>query len=148
MSNCRACDSHKLQSIIPLGNMPLANALTDTPMPDCKRYNLEVMLCENCGLAQLKYLVSPKELFCNYVYFSSNSDTMLKSAKDLVEKIIPTLSKDALVVEIASNDGYLLKNYVKKNIDVLGIDPAQNIAKEANNKGIKTICDFFFLQDV
>ena len=123
--------------------MPLANALTDSPEPNCKRYNLEVMLCESCGLAQLRDLVDPKELFSNYVYFSSNSDTMLKSSRDLVNKTLQDLPQDAHVIEIASNDGYLLKNYVDNNIQVLGIDPAQNIAEAANKSGIKTICDFF-----
>lgn len=123
--------------------MPLANALTEHPEPNCKRYNLEVMLCKTCGLAQLKDLVDPKELFSNYLYFSSNSDTMLKSASDLVQKIINDIPKDFRAIEIASNDGYLLKNYVAKNIEVLGIDPAQNIVEVANKKGIKTLCDFF-----
>lgn len=143
MIKCRSCYSDKLYSIIPLGEMPLANALTDSPEPNCKRYNLEVMLCESCGLAQLRDLVDPKELFSNYVYFSSNSDTMLKSARDLVNKTLQDLPQDAHVIEIASNDGYLVKNYVNNNIQVLGIDPAQNIAEAANKRGIKTICDFF-----
>ena len=143
MLKCRSCQSDNLNSIIPLGEMPLANALTDYPDPNCKRYNLEVMLCETCGLAQLKDLVNPKELFSHYVYFSSIADTMLKSASDLVNKVIPELSQGAHVVEIASNDGYLLKNYVDQNIQVLGIDPAKNIADFANKKGINTICDFF-----
>lgn len=139
---CRSCLG-SLDSIIPLGMMPLANALTESPETNCKRYNLEVMLCADCGLAQLKDLVDPAELFTNYVYFSSNSETMLNSVKELVEKIIPKLNKDALVVEIASNDGYLLKNYVSKQINVIGIDPAQNIAQYANEQGIPTLCEFF-----
>lgn len=143
MIKCRSCLSDNVYSIIPLGDTPLANSITATPDNDCPRYNLEVMLCSECGLAQLKDLVDPKELFSNYVYFSSNSETMLKSAKSLVDTIIPSLSKESLVVEIASNDGYLLKNYVENNIKVLGIDPAENIAELANKSGINTLCDFF-----
>lgn len=144
MFNCRACTASNIESIIPLGKLPLANALLPTgTVANEPRHNLEVMLCKNCGLAQLRDLVDPKELFTDYVYFSSNSDTMLKSAADLVAKIIPELKPDSLVVEIASNDGYLLKNYVQQNINVLGIDPAQNIAKVANEQGINTLCDFF-----
>lgn len=141
--HCQSCGHLELHSIIPLGKMPLANALlTEHPSHEL-RFNLEVMLCGNCGLAQLKDIVPPADLFSDYVYFSSNSDTMLESAKNLVDKISPNLAKDALVIEIASNDGYLLKNYVNKGIRVLGIDPAQNIAKVANEQGIETLCDFF-----
>lgn len=141
---CRSCDSQNTHSIIPLGNLPLANALlahkTHTHEP---RHNLEVMLCENCGLAQLKDIINPDDLFSDYVYFSSNSTTMLESVSQLVDRVIPSLEKDSLVIEIASNDGYLLKNYVRQNIHVLGIDPAKNIADVANQKGIPTLCDFF-----
>ena len=82
MFKCRLCQSNDTSSIIPLGKMPLANALTESPEPNCKRYNLEVMLC-NSVITQLKDLVDPKELFTNYVYFSSNSDKMLESARIL-----------------------------------------------------------------
>jgi SAM-dependent methyltransferase len=141
--HCQSCGHVEIQSIIPLGKMPLANALLSSPPAHELRFNLEVMLCQHCGLAQLKDIVPPADLFSDYVYFSSNSDTMLQSAKDLVESIAPDLTQDALVIEIASNDGYLLKNYVNKGIRVLGIDPAQNIAKVANEQGIDTLCDFF-----
>jgi len=144
MFKCRACNSSSVESIIGLGKLPLANALLSS-IEQVKeaRHNLEVMLCRDCGLAQLRDLVDPKELFSNYVYFSSNSDTMLKSAKELVERIIPTLPKDAYIIEVASNDGYLLKNYINNNINSLGIDPAKNIAKIANDNGIPTLNDFF-----
>ncbi len=143
MFNCRSCNA-SCQSIIPLGSLPLANALLSS-IENIKEqhYNLEVMLCDHCGLAQLRDLIDPKDLFSDYVYFSSNSDTMLRSVADLVDKIYPTLPDNAFIVEIASNDGYLLKNYVKNGFNVLGIDPAKNIAKVANEKGIPTLCDFF-----
>ena len=142
---CRACGSGNVKSIIPLGRLPLANRLLKANELHLEepKYNLEVMLCEDCGLAQLKDLVDPKELFSEYVYFSSNSDLMLKSAADLVTSIIPDLKPDSFVVEIASNDGYLLKNYVEKGVKSLGIDPAKNIAEVANRKGIETLCAFF-----
>jgi SAM-dependent methyltransferase len=139
--NCRSCDSPNIHSIIPLGALPLANGLLSEKQDHEPRHNLEVMLCNDCGLAQLKDLVNPKDLFSDYVYFSSNSEGMLKSVAALVERLQPTLAPDALVLEIASNDGYLLKNY--KNIEVLGIDPASNISKVANETGIPTLCDFF-----
>ena len=141
---CRCCDSDKLSSIIPLGKLPLANALLEHKTKALEtKHNLEVMLCEACGLAQLKDLIDPAELFSDYVYFSSNSDAMLTSAKKLVDRIIPTLSDGAFVIEVASNDGYLLKNYVNAGINVLGIDPASNIARFANEHSVPTLCDFF-----
>lgn len=143
MLNCRSCDSHKLVSIIPLGKLPLANALLGKKNDNEGRHNLEVMICEDCGLAQLKDLIDPKDLFSDYVYFSSNSDAMLDSVAKLADRLAPNLSSDSLVVEIASNDGYLLKNYVGKGIPVLGIDPAENIAKFANENGVPTLCRFF-----
>jgi len=142
MFSCRSCHAN-CQSIIPLGFLPLANALSSIENIKQQHYNLEVMLCDHCGLAQLRDLIDPKDLFSEYVYFSSNSDTMLKSVADLVNEIHPMLSDNAFIVEIASNDGYLLKNYVKNGFNVLGIDPAQNIAKVAKEKGIPTLCDFF-----
>jgi len=145
MFKCRLCNSQEVASIIPLGNLPLANALlsskTSEPETCC---NLEVMLCHNCNLAQLRDLIDPTQLFSDYVYFSSNSDEMLTSARLLTERIIQQFNQDKpFVVEIASNDGYLLKNYVGAGIDVLGIDPAENIARLANENGIPTQCCFF-----
>ena len=101
------------------------------------------MLCIDCGLAQLRDLVDAGDLFSHYVYFSSNSETMLQSASDLVKSVASTLPKEAFVIEVASNDGYLLKNYIDIKVNVLGIDPAKNIAKIANEKGVPTLCDFF-----
>ena len=144
MFKCRSCDSENIKSIIPLGELPLANALLPSSVAiNEPRHNLEVMLCEDCGLAQLHDEIDPAELFSDYVYFSSNSDTMLKSVADLLEHLVPSLPENAFVIEIASNDGYLLKNYIRHNINALGIDPAQNIAKVANENGIPTLCDFF-----
>ncbi len=144
MLKCRSCSSEHLSSIIPLGRLPLANALIKVNKEKLEQtYNLEVMLCTDCGLAQLKDLIDPKDLFSEYIYFSSNSEEMLTSVAELVNRIIPTFEKDAFVIEIASNDGYLLKNYINKGIKVLGIDPAENIAKVANSNNVPTRCAFF-----
>src|SRR3990167_8357182 len=141
MLNCRSCDSQHLKSIIPLGQLPLANALlASSTAPLESRYNLEIMLCEVCGLAQLRDWIDPSQLFSNYVYFSSNSEGMLNSVAQLAERLIPNLPTNAHVIEIASNDGYLLKNYVSHKVSVLGIDPAQNIVEVANAQGIPTLC--------
>lgn len=143
LTNCRLCGSKELHSIIPLGRQPLANQLLQSEKDLNEFYNLEVLLCKICGLAQLKDIIDPKKLFENYLYFSSNSSTMLTSAKDLVERTSSSLSKESLVIEVASNDGYLLKNYLNRGIKVLGIEPAENISKFANKEGIDTINDFF-----
>ena len=101
------------------------------------------MLCEDCGLVQLKDIVSPQVLFDEYLYFSSNADAMVASAKQLVDNIIPTLAKDANILEIASNDGYLLQHYIQRQFNVLGVEPARNIAEYAMKKGIPTRCEYF-----
>jgi len=142
--NCRLCAQNELRSIIALGQIPLANGFSaDKIVSDNRKYNLEVMLCGCCGLAQLRDVLDPKNLFSHYLYFSSFSDTMLLAAKQLVEHIVPTLSKNAFVIEIGSNDGYLLKNYVRYGISVLGIDPAKNIVKKASENEVPVLCDFF-----
>ena len=88
---CRSCGSESLHSIIPLGDLPLANGLLNKKKDHELYHNLEVMLCSDCGLAQLKDLIDPKDLFSEYVYFSSNSEGMLNSVATLVECIQPTL---------------------------------------------------------
>ena len=143
MLKCRSCESNDLNSIIPLGKIPLANALTESPEPNCKLYNLEVTLCNSCGLAQLKDTDDPKDLFSDYLYFSSNSITILNSAKELVQQTIRKLPEKSRIIEIASNDGYLLKNYLGHDFEIIGIEPAKNIADVAQKNGIHTICDFF-----
>ena len=142
--NCRLCTQSELISIIPLGRVPLANAFSSKKIiVDEEKHNLEVMLCKDCGVAQLRNVLDPKDLFSHYIYFSSYSDTMLLSAKILVDRIAPSLLKNAFVIEIGSNDGYLLKNYKRYDIKVLGIDPARNITKKSCAINIPTLCDFF-----
>jgi SAM-dependent methyltransferase len=143
--NCRSCENDNVVSIFSLGNMPLANRLLKhEQLKEIEpKYNLEIALCQSCGLVQLTDIVSPEVLFNEYLYFSSNSETMIQSAKKLVESLIPTLSNNSLAIEIASNDGYLLQHYMKKNIQVLGIEPAKNIADCALIKGIPTRCEYF-----
>lgn len=142
--SCRSCKSEDISSVFSLGNMPLANRIIkkDQFNEEEPKYNLEIMLCRNCGLAQLKDIVSPEELFDEYCYFSSYSDTLVGYAANLVEKLSKNLPSNANIVEIASNDGYLLQHY-KKSFQVLGIEPAKNIAKVAIKKGISTRCEYF-----
>lgn len=143
--NCRSCGNKNIQSIFSFGEIPLANRLLKAEQlsETEPRYNLEIMLCEGCGLVQLKDIIDPAVLFSDYLYFSSNAVTMLESVSNLIDKLTPTLPKGAKIVEIASNDGYLLQYYQNKGFDVLGIEPAKNIAEYANAKGITTQCEFF-----
>jgi len=108
-------------------------------------YPLEVYVCENCFLVQLKEFESPEKIFGDYAYFSSYSDTWLKHSENYVDKMIDVfgINRQSYVVEIASNDGYLLQYFSKKKIPVLGIEPAKNVAEEAIRKGIPTETIFF-----
>lgn len=145
--HCRSCEAPLKDMIVALGTMPLANSLLDPTQlqGDEPAFPLDLYLCPHCSLVQLKQNVSATVLFKNYFYFSSYSDTMLASAKDISQKMThaKTLKEDSLVVELASNDGYLLQYYLANNIPVLGIDPAENIAEVANKKGIHTLSEFF-----
>lgn len=144
---CRSCGYAELQTVLSLGRMPLANALLSEDQlahPE-ETFPLELAFCSACTLVQLTESVLPEKLFRDYVYFSSFSDTMLQHAEALSTQLIGSQHLDAtsLVLEVASNDGYLLKNYKRVGVPVLGIEPAANIAKVAEQHGIRTICDFF-----
>jgi SAM-dependent methyltransferase len=144
---CRICGQRQLHPVLDLGRTPLANRLLRAeqlkgPEPT---FPLELVLCERCSLLQITETVPPEILFRDYLYFSSYSDTMLRHAAQLAERLISTkqLTENHLVVEAASNDGYLLKNFADRGIPVLGIEPARNIAAVARGRGIETISEFF-----
>lgn len=144
--NCRFCKCSLERVFIDLGESPLANSfLKESDFNAEKFYPLCTYLCENCFLVQLEEIQSPEYIFSDYAYFSSFSTSWLAHAQDYVEMIIQRLSLDenCLVIEIASNDGYLLQNFTEKNIPVLGIEPAQNIANVAIKKNIPTLTKFF-----
>jgi hypothetical protein len=150
ITQCRICSNPHLQPILSFGCTPLANSLLtkeQLEQPE-KVYPLEVVFCSRCTLVQITETVDPAVLFSHYLYFSSFSDTMIAHAAALAQYLIhwQKLNQESLVVEIASNDGYLLKNYVTQGIPVLGIEPAQNIAKVADERGIDTIAEFFDLE--
>lgn len=144
---CRSCGEETLFPILSLGRTPLANALL-TPgqlfLPE-ETFPLNLVFCPTCALVQITETVSPEKLFREYLYFSSFSDTVLNNARDIADKLSArcSLNKNSLVVEVASNDGYLLKNYKEKGIPVLGVEPALNIAKVAEERGIPTVSEFF-----
>jgi hypothetical protein len=132
---CRSCGATGLLPVLSLGSTPLANSLlsktqADEPEP---RFRLDLVFCHSCSLVQITESVSPEALFRDYPYFSSFSDTMLRSAESLSARMAAErgLSAGSLVIEIASNDGYLLQYYMRSGIPVLGIEPAENVAAVA-----------------
>lgn len=144
---CRACQQRHLRPVLSLGVQPLANSLLTAEQlhqPEPK-YPLDVVFCPDCALLQITETVPPEILFRNYLYFSSYSETVLANARAMVNDLLATrpLSPNSLVVEIASNDGYLLQYFQQAGIPVLGIEPAANIAQVARQKGIPTENDFF-----
>jgi len=146
-SVCRSCGQDGLVDILSLGHTPLANALltaeqTERPQPI---YPLDLVFCPSCTLVQITETVPPELLFREYLYFSSFADTVLQNAKQIVERLIESrhLGGDSLAMEIASNDGYLLQFYHQHGIPVLGIEPATNIARVAQDRGIRSLCEFF-----
>lgn len=144
---CRSCGNTSLQLVLSLGRMPLANSLLTMEQLNQREatYPLELAFCQKCTLVQITETVPPEKLFREYLYFSSFSDTMLQHAKDIAHRLIESRHLDtrSLVVELGSNDGYLLQYFVAKGIPVLGIEPARNVAEVAQAKGVRTLCEFF-----
>ena len=120
--------------------MPLVNNLLTKPNDPCPRWPLTVMFCRECSLAQLTETPPPSSMFDEYLYFSSQSQTMVAHAGDLVHRFVKPGER---VVEIASNDGYLLRQARNMGAHVLGVDPAQNVSAFANDAGIPTRCEYF-----
>jgi SAM-dependent methyltransferase len=147
---CRSCGSPAGEGLVPvldLGRTPLANRLLtrdqfDEPEPT---YPLDLAFCPHCTLLQITETVPPEVLFRDYLYFSSFSDTMLRHSRESAERLIVerALGPESLVVEAASNDGYMLQYFARRGVPVLGVEPASNIAKVARERGIPTVDEFF-----
>uniref|UniRef100_B8HV67 C-methyltransferase n=1 Tax=Cyanothece sp. (strain PCC 7425 / ATCC 29141) TaxID=395961 RepID=B8HV67_CYAP4 len=145
---CRSCSGSNLKLIIDFGYTPLADNLLTKDQLDQPEYtaHLDLVFCPACGLVQITETVPPEILFCHdYPYFSSVSPSLLKhfgqSARAIVES--RSLTSTSLVIEAASNDGYMLKNFADMGIPVLGIDPASGPVQVAQGAGIPTLCTFF-----
>jgi SAM-dependent methyltransferase len=144
---CRSCEGVRFAPVIDLGETPLANAIVDpkaTDRPE-QRYPLRALMCKDCSLVQITETVPPELMFSKYVYLSSFSDSAVSAAKALAVRLVQSrnLTHSSLVIEAASNDGYLLRHYRDLGIPVLGVEPAANIAEIASAKGIRTECAFF-----
>ncbi len=144
---CRSCGQGGLKDVLDLGCVPLANALlTEDQLAETEdRFPLDLHFCPHCSLVQIGENVPPERLFRDYAYASSFSDTMLAHSKALVTDIVAqrSLGPSSLVIEVASNDGYLLQFYQERGVPVLGIEPAANIAEIATKRGIPTLVEFF-----
>jgi SAM-dependent methyltransferase len=144
---CRFCGSGLQNTFVDLGMSPLCESYLSAEQLNKMEpfYPLHVRVCHQCFLVQVDEYVSPGHIFTEYAYFSSFSDTWLKHAADYVDMIVERLNlgKASLAVELASNDGYLLQNFVKRGIPALGVEPAANVAKVAVEKGVPTLVKFF-----
>lgn len=147
LTACRSCASRRLTAVVSLGETPLANAIvTEEQLGEREpRYPLTLLLCAECSLLQLSVTVPPEETFATYPYFSSVSSAMRQHASDWATDLIKAerLGTESLVVEIGSNDGYMLRNFAAARIPVLGIEPARNVAAVAEAEGIPTVAKFF-----
>ena len=147
--SCRSCSSPLPHPFLDLGVSPLANSFVKADasyLPDTF-YPLKVYVCPRCFLVQVEEIVSPSAIFSDYAYFSSFSDSWVDHAKAYVEMAIQRfrLNGSSRVIEIASNDGYLLQFFLKHGIPALGIEPAANVAQAAIRRGIPTLVQFFGL---
>jgi SAM-dependent methyltransferase len=148
ISKCRSCGGDDLRMILDLGAQPIANALIseqELDRPEA-RFSLAVAFCPACALLQVTETVPPEVLYRrDYPYFSSSSPALLKHSAEHVEALVRKyeLGAQSFVIEVASNDGYLLRNFVARGIGCLGIDPADGPVTRANAIGVPTIHEFF-----
>jgi SAM-dependent methyltransferase len=144
---CRSCGAADLRPLLSLGCLPLANALltADGVAREEPRYPLDVTLCSNCALVQTTETVLPERLFREYPYLSSISSTVVRHAQSVARRLVVErqLGPRSLVIEIASNDGYLLQHFAAGGVPVLGVEPARNVAAIASLRGIETVQEFF-----
>ncbi len=145
--HCQFCGTELHHTLVDLGMSPLCESYVSFEQLNCMEafYPLHVRVCDNCFLVQLEAYVSPEHIFSEYAYFSSYADTWLQHCKAYTDQVVERfhLNEQSQVIELASNDGYLLQYFVEKNIPVLGVEPATNIAEVAIAKGIPTINEFF-----
>ena len=144
---CRFCKTELRHTFVDLGMSPLCESyLRPDQLNQMEAfYPLHVFVCDRCFLVQLQEYVNPENIFVEYAYFSSFSDSWLEHCRNYTGQMTERfgLNAQSLVVEVASNDGYLLQYFVEKKIPVLGIEPAANVAKVAIDRGIPTLTQFF-----
>ena len=143
---CRLCGGPLTQTFVDLGMSPLCESYVAADALDQPEvfYPLHVRQCPSCLLVQLPAYVSGEDIFSDYAYFSSYSDSWVAHAKRYADSMVTklALTEDSLVTEVASNDGYLLQHFVADGIPVLGVEPAKNVAEVAESRGIRTVSEF------
>ena len=146
-THCRFCRTPLELTVVDLGKSPLCESFLPADRLETVEpfFPLHVRTCSSCWLAQLPSFVPPEEIFTDYAYFSAFSDSWVEHARAYVQAISTRLglTSDSLVVELASNDGYLLQHFLPLGVPVLGIDPAANVAEAAEARGVPTLVDFF-----
>lgn len=146
-TGCRFCGTQLEHTFVDLGMSPLCESYLQAEQLNQMEsfYPLHVYVCGNCFLVQLQAYVTPEHIFSDYAYFSSYSDSWLAHAKRYTDLMVERfgIGAKSLVVELASNDGYLLQYFVEKSVPVLGIEPASNVAAVATKKGVDTLVKFF-----
>jgi C-methyltransferase C-terminal domain/Putative zinc binding domain/Methyltransferase domain len=142
---CRGCGSSSLASVLDLGDQPLANELPATPDDQQGRFPLHLRICLACGLGQVGEYVLPERIFGDYPYLSSMSESWVAHARGYAAAQAGRLGLggDSWVLEVASNDGYLLREFIALGVGVLGVEPARNVAQIARAGGVDTISEFF-----
>ena len=142
---CRGCLGRNLFSGLDLGELPIANELLKSSEGCLEKFPLHLRVCSECGLGQVADVVTPERIFRDYRYLSSMSTTFLQHASDFVSQRVEEglLLPGDWVLEIASNDGYLLKNFLPYGIKAIGVEPAENVAEISRSLGIHSISEFF-----
>jgi hypothetical protein len=147
MTTCRFCSAPLRQTFANLGMTPLSNSFIDPARVSAMEpfYPLHAYVCDDCRLVQLEAFETPENIFSDYLYFSSFSDSWLRHAEAYAVQMIErfSLGPRSLMVEVASNDGYLLRHFQCRGVPVLGVEPAANVAAYAKNLGIPTEVAFF-----
>jgi len=142
---CRGCLGRELFTGLDLGELPIANELLKSSEGSLEKFLLHLRVCAECGLGQVADVVTPERIFRDYRYLSSMSTTFLQHALDFVDQRVQEgmFATGDWVLEIASNDGYLLKNFLRYGIRTIGVEPAENVADISRGLGIHTISEFF-----
>jgi SAM-dependent methyltransferase len=145
---CHSCGATLWQTLLDLGDQPLANSYLTREQVEARdesRYPLHARVCSECLLVQVEQVLPPEEIFSDYAYFSSYSDSWLEHSAKFTRAATKRLAlgPESMVIEVASNDGYLLKNFVNEGVPVLGIEPAANVAEVAVASGVPTEVAFF-----